>query len=92
MIFFSRSNIIFKGNLKRSYDVKVFLVDITILSRGILFVKFGLWRALNVESRPSDIPPRYVLSGFPPHWLQNIPNLAKYLLHYIITEWGFMFR
>lgn len=34
----------------------------TILGQGILLVKFGVWRALKVESRPSDLPPKvYVL-------------------------------
>ena len=60
MIFFSVQKFL-KGNLKGSFVVKVFLMGITILDRRILFVKFWLWRALKVESRPSDLPPRYVL-------------------------------
>ena len=32
-------------------------MGITIKDRIILFVKFWLWRALKVESRPSDLPP-----------------------------------
>ena len=60
MIFFSVQKFL-KGNLKASFVVKVFLMGITILDRRILFVKFWLWRALKVESRPSDLPPRYVL-------------------------------
>ena len=59
MIFFSVQKFL-KGNLKGSFVVKVFLMGITILDRRILFVKFWLWRALKVESRPSDLPPRYV--------------------------------
>ena len=47
--------------MEGSYVVKVFLVGITILGRGILFVKFGLWRFLIVGSRPSDLSSRYVL-------------------------------
>ena len=61
MIFFSVQKFL-KGNLKASFVVKVFLMGITILDRRILFVKFWLWRALKVESRPSDLPPRYVLN------------------------------
>ena len=61
MIFFSVQKFL-KGNLKGSFVVKVFLMGITILDRRILFVKFWLWRALKVESRPSDLPPRYVLT------------------------------
>ena len=60
MIFFSGRKFL-KGNLKASFVVKVFLMGITILDRRVLFVKFWLWRALKVESRPSDLPPRYVL-------------------------------
>ena len=63
MIFFSVQKFL-KGNLKGSFVVKVFLMGITILDRRILFVKFWLWRALKVESRPSDLPPRYVLIEF----------------------------
>ena len=60
-IFFSVQKFL-KGNMKGSKVVKVFLVGITILGRGILFVKFAYWRALKVESRSSDLPPRYVLN------------------------------
>ena len=60
MIFFSvQKNL--QVNLWGSYVVKVFLTGKTILAGGILLVKFWLWRVLTVESRPSDIPPRYVL-------------------------------
>ena len=38
-------------------------MGITILRREILLGKFGLWTALNVKNRPSDLSPRYVVSA-----------------------------
>ena len=72
MIFFSVQKFL-KGNLKASFVVKVFLMGITILDRRILFVKFWFWRALKVESRPSDLPPRYVLNDSRLIVLDKIP-------------------
>ena len=58
--------------MKVAYFAKVFFMGITILGRGILFVKFGLRRALKVEIRPSDLPPRYVLTPLR-QLLANLP-------------------
>ena len=50
-------------------------------------MKFGLWRALKVAGRPSDLPPRYVLtfrnldSGYTDYtqYLQYIMRNAEYV-------------
>ena len=87
MIFFSVQKFL-KGNLKASFVVKVFLMGITILDRRILFVKFWLWRALKVESRPSDLPPRYVLKSLNPKnsdFLSSMQKTFSLLIFIFIT-------